>query len=103
MIRIETITCYVGNYGYLPIFEDFQVSYKIAFEDGEFGEEVFETYTITDSLASVDYTTFSFSTTADLSQFGSYTFEVSTHMPDDMDPETDSFTRVVEFIIHGYM
>ena len=92
----ETITCYVGNYGYLPIFEDFQVSYKIAFEDGEFGEEVFETYTITDSLASVDYTTFSFSTTADLSQFGSYTIEVSTHMPDDMDPETDSFTRVVE-------
>ena len=92
----ETITCYIGNYGYLTIFEDFQVSYKIAYEDGEFGEEVFETYTITDSLASVDYTTFSFSTTADLSQFGSYTIEVSTHMPDDMDAETDTFTRVVE-------
>ena len=92
----EIITCYIGNYGYLPIFEDFQVSYKIAYEDGEFGEEVFETYTITDSLASVDYTTFSFSTTADLSQFGSYTIEVSTHMPDDMDAETDTFTRVVE-------
>lgn len=92
----EIITCYVGNYGYLPIFEDFQVSYKIAYEDGEFGEEIFETYTITDSLASVDYTTFSFSTTADLSQFGSYTIEVSTHMPDDMDAETDTYTRVVE-------
>ena len=92
----EIITCYVGNYGYLPIFEDFEVSYKIAYEDGEFGEEVFETYTITDSLASVDYTSFDFTTTADLSQFGTYTIEVSTHMPDDMDAETDTFTRVVE-------
>ena len=92
----ETISCVVGNYGYLPIFEDFQVSYKIAYEDGEFGEEVFETYTITDSLASVDYTYFDFATTADFSQPGSYTIEMSTHMPDDMDAETDTFTRVVE-------
>ena len=92
----ETISCVVGNYGYLPIFEDFQVSYKIAYEDGEFGEEVFETYTITDSLASVDYTYFDFATTADFSQPGSYTIEMSTHMPDDMDTETDTFTRVVE-------
>ena len=92
----EIISCVVGNYGYLPIFEDFQVSYKIAYEDGEFGEEVFETYTITDSLASVDYTYFDFATTADFSQSGSYTIEMSTHMPDDMDAETDTFTRVVE-------
>lgn len=92
----EIISCVVGNYGYLPIFEDFQVSYKIAYEGGEFGEEVFETYTITDSLASVDYTYFDFATTADFSQPGSYTIEMSTHMPDDMDAETDTFTRVVE-------
>lgn len=92
----ETISCVVGNYGYLPIFEDFQVSYKIAYEDGEFGEEVFETYTITDSLASVDYTYFDFATTADFSQPGSYTIEMSTHMPDDMDAETDTFTRIIE-------
>ena len=92
----ETISCVVGNYGYSPIFEDFQVSYKIAYEDGEFGEEVFETYTITDSLGSVDYTYFDFSTTADFSQPGSYTIEMSTHMPDDMDPETDTFIRVIE-------
>ena len=92
----EIISCVVGNYGYLAIFEDFQISYKIAYEDGEFGEEIFETYTITDSLASVDYTYFDFSTTADFSQPGSYTIEMSTHMPDDMDAETDTFTRVVE-------
>ncbi len=92
----EIISCVVGNYGYLPIFDDFQVSYKIAYEDGEFGEEVFETYMITDSLASIDYTYFDFATTADFSQYGTYTIEMSTHMPNDMDTETDSFVRIVE-------
>ena len=69
----------VGNYGYLPIFEDFQVSYKIAYEDGEFGEEIFETYT-TDSLASVDYTTLILHNGRFFST-RSYTIEMSTHMP----------------------
>jgi len=92
----ETISAVVGNYGYLPIFDAFSVSYKIAYEDEEFGEEIFETYTITDSLPSVDATYFDFATTANLSQPGTYTIEMSTHMADDMDAENNTYTRIVE-------
>lgn len=92
----ETITAVIGNYGYLPIFEEFLVSYKIAYEDEAFGEEIFETYTITDSLASVDFTYFDFATTADLSQPGAYTIEMSTHMETDMDSENNTYTRIVQ-------
>ncbi len=92
----EVITAVIGNYGYLPILTDFPVSYKIAYEDDNFGEEIFETYMIEDSLASVDYTYFDFSTTADLSTPGTYTIEISTHMPDDMDDENNSYTKLVE-------
>ncbi|MDG2193508.1 MAG: hypothetical protein P8K77_01375 [Polaribacter sp.] len=91
----ETITAVIGNYGYLPIFEEFLVSYKIAYEDEAFGEEISETYTITDSLASVDYTYFDFATTADLSQPGAYTIQMSTHMETDMDSENNTYTRIV--------
>jgi hypothetical protein len=92
----ETISVVVGNYGYLAIFDEFSVSYKIAYEDEAFGEEIFETYTITDSLPSVESTYFDFATTADLSQPGTYTIEINTHLTDDMDAENNSFTRIVE-------
>ncbi|CAI8332633.1 MAG: Internalin-J [Cryomorphaceae bacterium] len=92
----ETITAVIGNYGYLPIFNEFLVSYKIAYEAEAFGEEVFETYTISDSLASVDFTYFDFATTANLSQPGTYTIEMSTHLETDMDSENNTYSRTVQ-------
>ncbi|EAR11713.1 hypothetical protein PI23P_00875 [Polaribacter irgensii 23-P] len=92
----ETITAVIGNFGYLPIFNEFLVSYKIAYEDEAFGEEIFETYTISDSLASVDFTYFDFATTANLSQPGAYTIEMSTHLDTDMDSENNIYTRIVQ-------
>ena len=92
----ETITAVIGNYGYLPIFNEFLVSYKIAYEAEAFGEEVFETYTISDSLASVDFTYFDFATTANLSQPGTYTIEMNTHLETDMDSENNTYSRTVQ-------
>lgn len=92
----ESLSVVVGNYGYLPVLEDFDISYQIAFEDGEFSTPITETIVINDSLPPVNTMDYTFSNPIDLSQKGTYQIQVSTAITGDMDSENNTHLKVVK-------
>ena len=68
----ETVSVIVGNYGYLPILDSLEISLQVKFEDGEFSDPIVETILINDSLPPVEAMAYTFNTTLDLSEKGTY-------------------------------
>ncbi|MHA7056681.1 GEVED domain-containing protein [Aquimarina sp. M1] len=84
----ESITITIRNYGGSPK-SNIPVFYSL---DG--GARVNETFTGT--IAVGESAPYTFATTADLSEFASYVFEIGTLMIMDEDTDNDAITRVIE-------
>ncbi|MGB2138470.1 MAG: hypothetical protein ACPHVP_06315, partial [Flavobacteriales bacterium] len=92
----ETISVIVGNYGYLSILDSLEISLQVKFEDGEFSDPIVETIIINDSLPPVEAMAYTFNTTLDLSEKGTYYIGAITQLQDDMDVDNNSHIQVVK-------
>jgi hypothetical protein len=92
----ETVSVIVGNYGYLPIVDSLKISLKVKFEDGEFSDPIVETIIINDSLPPVKAMEYTFNTTLDLSEKGTYYIGAITQLQGDMDTDNNTHLQVVK-------
>lgn len=92
----ETVSVIVGNYGYLFVKDSLEISLRVKFEDGDFSEPITETIVINDSLAPVEAIAYTFNTTLDLSEKGTYQIAATMQLQGDMDYSNNSFIHVVK-------
>ena len=92
----ETVSVIVGNYGYLSILDSLEISLQVKFEDGEFSDPIVETILINDSLPPVEAMEYTFNTTLDLSEKGTYYIGAITQLKGDMDTDNNSHVQVVK-------
>ena len=92
----ETVSVIVGNYGYLSILDSLEISLQVKFEDGEFSDPIVETILINDSLPSVEAMEYTFNTTLDLSEKGTYYIGANTQLQGDMDTDNNTHVQVVK-------
>ena len=92
----ETVSVIVGNYGYLSILDSLEISLQLKFEDGEFSDPIVETILINDSLPPVEAIEYTFNTTLDLSEKGTYYIGAITQLQGDMDTDNNSHVQVVK-------
>jgi Leucine-rich repeat (LRR) protein len=92
----ETVSVIVGNYGYLSVLDSLEISLQVKFEDGEFSEPIVEKIIINDSLPPVEVMEYTFNTTLDLSEKGTYYIEANTQLQGDMDNDNNTHIRVVK-------
>jgi hypothetical protein len=90
----ETVSVIVGNYGYLPILDSLEISLQVKFEDGEFSAPIVETIIINDSLPPVEAMEYTFNTTLDLSEKGTYYIVADTQLQGDMDTDNNTHVQV---------
>ena len=92
----ETVSVIVGNYGYLSILDSLEISLQVKFEDGEFSDPIVETIIINDSLPPVEAMEYTFNTTLDLSEKGTYYIGAITQLQGDMDTDNNTHVQVVK-------
>ncbi|MDG1684598.1 MAG: hypothetical protein P8H63_00990 [Flavobacteriaceae bacterium] len=92
----ETVSVIVGNYGYLSVLDSLEISLQVKFEDGEFSDPIVEKIIINDSLPPVEVMEYTFNTTLDLSEKGTYYIEANTQLQGDMDTDNNTHIRVVK-------
>ena len=92
----EAVSVIVGNYGYLPILDSFEISLQVKFEDGEFSDPIVETIIINDSLPPVEVLEYTFNTKIDLSDMGTYYIGANTQLQGDMDTDNNVHIQVVK-------
>ena len=92
----ETVSVIVGNYGYLSILDSLEISLQVKFEDGEFSDPIVETILINDSLPPVEAMEYTFNTTLDLSEKGTYYIGAITQLQGDMDTDNNTHVQVVK-------
>ena len=92
----ETVSVIVGNYGYLSILDSLKIALQVKFEDGEFSDPIVETILINDSLPPVEAIEYTFNTTLDLSEKGTYYIGAITQLQGDMDTDNNSHVQVVK-------
>ena len=92
----ETVSVIVGNYGYLSILDSLEISLQVKFEDGEFSDPIVETILINDSLPPVEAMEYTFNTTLDLSEKGTYYIGAITQLQGDMDTDNNIHVQVVK-------
>lgn len=92
----EKVSVIIGNYGYLPIFDSLQISLRLKYEDQDFGDKIFETVVLKDSIAPVEAIEYHFNSELDFSEKGVYYLEVNTEMNGDMDSSNNSFLKEIK-------
>lgn len=92
----EKVSVIIGNYGYLPILDSLQISLRLKYEDQDFGDKIFETVVLKDSIAPVEAIEYHFNSELDFSEKGVYYLEVTTEMNGDMDSSNNSFLKEIK-------
>ena len=92
----ETLSVFVGNFGYSKITGDFEISYQLKFEDNDYSDTITEVLSINDTIAPGVEMEFTLSNPVDLSQNGLYHIRAKTSMDGDVKETNDTFVQIVK-------